>query len=299
MVKRYIQILGLDGTKDLLIANEKPLVPSIRLNNLKKPTHELLILLKSRGYELTPINNVPYGFKVLRSPTNLGSSHEFLQGYYYIQNYASMLPALILNPQPSIVVDMCAAPGSKATQLAQIMNNSGILYLFDRNRRRIPALKSNIDRLGVLNTIIINSDSRNINKLRIEADHILLDAPCTGEGLIRQDPSRKTSKSLNDIKKMSKIQKGLLESGLTALKPGGKLVYSTCSIAPEENEIVIDEIIRDQSDYSIMKIPIQFGVKGLTEFNGESLLDDLCFAQRLYPHLHDTIGFFICLIEKK
>jgi NOL1/NOP2/sun family putative RNA methylase len=210
-----------------------------------------------------------------------------------------MLPALILDPKPSdIVVDMCAAPGSKATHLAQIMGNEGVLYLIDRNRNRIPSLRVNIDRTGVINSIILNFDSRNITNLEFKADKILLDAPCTGEGLIRQDPDRKKSKKLKDIHKMSKIQGDLLKAGLSSLKSGGTLLYSTCSIAPEENEMVIDKILRDKPEFRIVKIPYDFGVNGITEFNGFSFLEDLKNAQRLYPHLHDTIGFFLCLIRK-
>ena len=118
-----------------------------------------------------------------------------------------MLPVHILNPKPNdIVVDMCAAPGGKATHLAQIMNNEGILVLIERNRNRIPALEINLRRLGVSNSIIINEDAVNLSKMNLKADKILLDAPCTGEGLIRQDSSRKRSKTMKDINILSSIQ---------------------------------------------------------------------------------------------
>jgi len=200
MIERYLEFLGLDNTIKLLKANEKPLIPSIRVNTLKISQSVLKIKLEQKGFKLEPLEWVPYGFKVIKKSFNLGSSHEFLQGYYYLQNIASMLPALILDPKPSdLVIDMCAAPGSKATQLAQIMKNKGTLILIDRNKRRIPALEMNLRRLGISNSIILNFDAIALHKLNVKADKILLDAPCTGEGLIRQDRSRKTSKKLKDI----------------------------------------------------------------------------------------------------
>ncbi len=299
MIERYIEFLGLDETIELLEANELPLTPSIRVNTLKIKVNDLIKRLEIKGFELEPIKWVPYGFKILKETYNLGSLHEFLQGYYYLQNIASMLPAIILDPKPNeIVIDMCAAPGSKATQLAQIMNNKGTLILIERNQNRIPSLELNLRRMGIVNSIVLNYDSVNLEKLRIKADKILLDAPCTGEGLIRQDASRKKSKSLNDIKKMASIQKKLLMTGLKILRPKGTLIYSTCSIAPEENEFVIDEVLKNTSKFAIDKNLTQYGISGFNEVYGKSLINELMFSQRLYPHIHDTIGFFLCLIRR-
>lgn len=299
MVERYIEFLGLDETIELLKANERPLTPSIRVNTLKIKTEELRERLENKKFKLDLINWIPHAFKVLYQPYNLGSLHEFLQGYYYLQNIASMLPALILNPNSDdIVIDMCAAPGSKSTQLAQIMNNKGTLVLIDKYKKRLPALNMNLRRMGIANSIVLNFDSINLEKLKIKADKILLDAPCTGEGLIRQDPSRKKSKHLKDIQKMASIQQKLLKAGLNVLKSGGHLLYSTCSIAPEENELVINKVLHNNSHFSIIKINYQYGANGLTHVFKKDLIMDLKHSQRLYPHIHDTIGFYICLITK-
>ena len=132
MIERYLDFLGLEGTIKLLEANEKPLMPTIRVNTLKITPDKLRNRLEKIGFQLEPIKGIPCGFKVFKNPRNLGSLHEFLQGYYYLQNQASMLPPLILNPKSNeVVIDMCAAPGSKATQLAQMMNNKGRLILID------------------------------------------------------------------------------------------------------------------------------------------------------------------------
>jgi NOL1/NOP2/sun family putative RNA methylase len=299
MIERYFQFLGEDQTIQLLKANEIPLTPSIRVNLLKIDTQTLENRLNGKGFKLEPIDWIQYGFKIRNSPLNLGSTHEYLQGFYYIQSVAPMLPAYILDPNPSdFVIDMCAAPGGKATHLAQIMDNEGSLILIERNRNRIPALDFNLRRMGVSNSIVINEDSVNLSKLNLKADKILLDAPCTGEGLIRQDPSRKRSKTMKDIDKLSIIQRKLLENGLNSLNSGGQLLYCTCSIAPEENELVIDDVLKDNSDFALVKIPRKYGVDGIIEVYNKTLRGDIKYSQRLYPHLHNTIGFFISLIEK-
>jgi len=300
MIERYIQFLGLDETLKLLEANERPLIPSIRVNTLKISVLELKKRLEKKGNELKPIEWIPYGFNIVKESSNLGSSHEFLQGYYYLQNIASMLSAIILDPKPNdIVIDMCAAPGSKSTHLAQLMENEGTLILIEKNLNRIPALEVNLRRMGISNSIVLNMDAINLTNMNVKGDKILLDAPCTGEGLIRQDPSRKKSKKMKDIEKMSSIQKRLLTAGLKALNSGGTLLYCTCSIAPEENELVVDEVLNKSNNFKIVEISKNYGVKGLTNIFGVNLLEDLMFSQRLYPHLHNTIGFYFCLIKKE
>ena len=299
MVERYIQFLGLDETIKLLKANEQPLTPSIRVNTLKISTLELKKRLEQKGFELDPIKWVPYGFNIFKETYNLGSTHEFLQGYYYLQNVASMVSSIILDPKPNdTVIDMCAAPGSKATHIAQLMKNKSSLILIDKNKNRIPALGTNLRRMGIINSIVLNMDSIHLSKLNIKANKILLDVPCTGEGLIRQDPSRKKSKRMKDIEKMASIQKKLLEAGLNALKSGGRLLYCTCSIAPEENELVIHNVLTKLDNFTIIEISENYGVKGLINAFGIPLIEDLKFSQRLYPHIHDTIGFYFCLLKK-
>ena len=299
MIERYFQFLGEDQTIQLLEANDKPLTPSIRINTLKIDKNSLKQRLESKGFKLEPIDWIDDGFKIKDSRLNLGSTHEYLQGFYYIQSVAPMLPSIILEPNPNdVVIDMCAAPGGKATHLAQIMKNEGTLILIERNRNRIPALEINLRRMGVSNSIVINNDSVNLSKLNLKADKILLDAPCTGEGLIRQDSSRKRSKTMKDIDKLSTIQRKLLKTGLNSLNPGGKLLYCTCSIAPEENELVIDDVLKDKSDFNVIKIPKKYGVNGITDVYNKSLREDIKYSQRLFPHINNTIGFFICLIQR-
>ena len=299
MIDRYIQFLGIDDTIKLLKTNEIPLTPTIRVNTLKINSDDLKNKMHQKGFKLEVIEQIPYGYRITKETFNLGSTHEFLQGYYYLQNLASMLSAIILDPKPNdTIVDMCAAPGSKATHIAQLMENEGNLILIERNKNRIPALETNLRRMGIINSIVLNMDAVDLSKLKTEPDKILLDAPCTGEGLIRQDQSRKRNKKMKDIEKMSAVQKKLLKAGLNSLKQDGLLLYCTCSIAPEENEFVVNEILSNLDDFSIVKIPRKYGVKGLIQAFGIDLIKELEFSQRLYPHIHDTIGFYFCLIKR-
>ncbi|MFX1324904.1 MAG: RsmB/NOP family class I SAM-dependent RNA methyltransferase [Promethearchaeota archaeon] len=298
MIERYFQFLGKDETIKLLKANDTPLTPSIRVNTLKISPVELEKKLIKKGFKLEPVEGITYVYKILKTNRNLGSTHEFLQGYYYLQNIASILSSIILDPKPNeTVIDMCAAPGSKSTHLAQLMMNKGTLILIDRNKKRIPALETNLQRLGIINSIVLNMDAVDLLTLDVKADKILLDAPCTGEGLIRQDPRRKLSKKIIDIEKLASIQKKLLAKGLDKLKPQGRLLYCTCSIAPEENELVVDEVLRKKENFAIIEISRKYGLDGFTDVYGNTLISDLHHSKRLYPHVHDTIGFFYCLIQ--
>ena len=299
MIRRYFDFLGPHETIELLKANENPPKIWIRINSLKITPKEIANRLSKKGFDIKKSEWLSYAFKIQEEPLNIGALHEYLQGYYYIQHLVSMLPAKVLNPDPQdTVIDMCASPGGKATHLAQLMENKGKLYLIERNPQRIPALRLNIRRMGVANSIILEHDAKQLNNLNLKADKILLDAPCTGEGLIREDPTRKTSRSLDDIRKLADIQKKLLSAGLRSLKKGGILLYSTCSIAPEENELVVDEVLNKNSNIKIVEIDTQYGIPGFREVFGNTLRPDLENAQRFFPHRHDTIGFFICLLQK-
>lgn len=300
MIERYLKIFGKTETLEFLEANETPPSKWIRVNTLRISPKELKSRLTDKGIFLEKSEWLPYAFKIIKEPLNIGSLHEYLQGYYYIQDIASMLPGYFLNPQPSdLVIDMTAAPGGKSTHLAQLMNNKGSLLLIERNKKRIPALEINLRRTGISNSIVLNFDSKILPQLEISAEKILLDAPCTGEGLIQHDPSRKQSKKYRDIVRMSQIQEKLLLAGFDSLKREGLLLYSTCSIALEENEFVINNVLKKRGDVKIIKLNQKLGNEGYTDFNDRDLHPDLKFSQRFYPHIHDSIGFFICLLQKK
>jgi NOL1/NOP2/sun family putative RNA methylase len=299
LVDRYIQMFGTEDTLRLLEANEKGLMSCIRCNTLRVSPEHLVSRLEKKGFKLERIGWIPYGLRVLKEGFPLGSTTEYLLGYYYIQEAASMLPPHLLAPQPSDhVVDLCAAPGGKTTQLAQIMENKGVIVAIDLNRERMRSLRSNLSRCGVSNVIAYRMDGKDLPSLGVTADRILIDAPCSCDGVIPFDPSRKKSRGMEDIEFCSSIQRKLVTAAIQCLVPEGELIYSTCSTAPEENERVIAEAI-EKYDVQVVDTSLRFGDEGFREVLGVRYPDELRLARRLYPHKHGTEGFFICKLRKR
>ncbi|MHA1733513.1 MAG: RsmB/NOP family class I SAM-dependent RNA methyltransferase [Promethearchaeota archaeon] len=302
MIRRYLKLLGEGETRQLLEANDRPLRPAIRVNTLKVHPSELRARMEARGYGFEPVPGVPYGFVVTRAPHPVGATHEYLHGHYMPQGVASMVPAQVLAPsRGDTVVDMCASPGAKSTQLAQLMDDKGVLVLLERNAGRLRRLRANLSRTGVTNFLLFNADAVGLPELPFTPDKVLLDAPCTGEGLVRSDPDRKTSRTVEDLKKLSAVQKRLLAAGLKALLVrGGTLVYSTCSVAPEENEMVIDEVVHSRQfagRVSIEPAEFPFGSPGIHDPFGLELDPALENCLRFFPHRQDTEGFFVAKLR--
>ena len=281
----------------------------IRSNKLKINTTELKERLTKKGYILrdTILNEV---FQIERtnehdrSKTKLpsiGSTIEYLKGYYYIQDLSSCLAVGELEldeNENNIVLDMAASPGGKTTFIAQKMKNNGNIIACEPNTDRIPSLMFNLSRCNVTNTSIFNISGENIEKLNLKFDRILLDAPCSCEGIIIKDKTRKKSRSLDDIHICSIKQKKLIHSAMKVLKPNGVMIYCTCSFAPEENEMVIDDILKNFKESSIEIIPVKYGIDGLTEYGEYKFERQLSKTKRLFPHIHNTNGFFIAKLRK-
>jgi NOL1/NOP2/sun family putative RNA methylase len=298
-VERFLELFGFEETTEMLEAyNQKPL-QSIRVNTLKITSDELLKKLQQKGMKLESSEFDVDGFIVKETPFSIGATTEYLSGYYFIQSTASWLPVIALQPkQNDLIIDFTAAPGGKATHIAQLMNNKGTLICLDISRERIKSLRSNLSRCGVMNTILIRTDSRKFQEYDVKANKILLDAPCSGEGLMAIDRTRRTKRSLDDITRMNKLQKELLESALNSLEVEGMLVYSTCSTAPEENEEVISWAL-EKYPIEVVNIGCNNFSKGFTSAFGKNYHPDLNKARRLYPHKNGTEGFFFCKLQLK
>jgi len=296
-IERFISSFGLTETEKMLEAYKLKPPTTIRVNTLKISTQELNEKLMKKGFKLTPSEWYANGFVVTNEPFSLGGTTEYLSGYYFIQSQASWLPVLLLDPKPNeVVVDMAAAPGGKATHIAQLMNDTGTLFCLDISRERIKSLRSNLGRCGITNVICKRMDARDVNNMNIQADKILLDAPCSGEGLMAIDKSRRTARNEEDILRMAELQKELFEAALKVLKKDGVIVYSTCSTALEENEEIIDEMLK-QYNLVIEETELSNFSPGLISVQNKTYNKDLLKAIRLYPHLHKTEGFFACKLR--
>ncbi len=308
MVYRYYEILGSWGeVKELLRAFEESLNPSVRCNKLKLSDCGLMVEALGRlGYRLRVIEWCPNSYEVLgEGSIPLGATHEFLLGYYYLyRGKASLIPPLVLNPSPGdVVLDLAAAPGGKTTHMAELMGGGGVVVAIDVSRVRMRALRSNLDRLGVGNVVSIRMDGRRVSEV-FGSDYftkVLLDAPCTGEGLIQLDKGRKTRTSLHGlmVSRLKQIQ--LLREAIKVSAPGSLILYVTCSIAPEEDELVVSEVLSSLGSNSIEVVDLPSVIKfskGLTEYFGIELPREVRRCGRVWPHVHSMEGYFLCLLRK-
>ncbi|MEK6919354.1 MAG: RsmB/NOP family class I SAM-dependent RNA methyltransferase [Nanoarchaeota archaeon] len=295
-----------DFDKYVDFSSREPLC-SIRCNTLKISPKELLFKLRSNGWVVDqPFSSHPEIMVVtsILQPGALGKSVEHLLGYFYVQEISSMLPIIALNPKSDDrLLDLCSAPGSKTTQAAASMFNNGLLIANDNSPSRTRVLAANLERMGVSNTLVTCEDGsrfcdKTINKTKILFSKVLLDAPCSGEGTVRSSRSAASDWSLDLVQSLSKRQKKLIVDAFRVLEVGGVMIYSTCTHSPEENEEVVDFLIKN---YDAEVLPISIPVKsrsGLTSWDGKKFDSSLVNACRIYPQDNDTEGFFLCKIKK-
>ena len=267
----------------------------IRVNTLKTSVDDLEIRLRSKGFELKR-TEIPEVLMVKKAPMATGATNEYLLGLYYIQDLSSCMAVDALDiSEGQEALDMAAAPGGKTTFMAQRMKNTGSIIALEPIKKRARSMGFNLARLGIYNTCTLLMDGLGVEKLGKKFDRVLLDAPCSCEGVIAKDAKRKTNHTPQDVDYCSSKQDRLIEAAAKNVKPGGLLVYSTCSFAPEENEMVIDRLLRKFDNVTVE--PLKFGSSGLTRFGDYRFDNQLENSRRLYPHLHDTTGFFIARLR--
>jgi NOL1/NOP2/sun family putative RNA methylase len=293
LVSRFLEYVP--KVTEFLSKMEETPTQYIRVNTLKISRKDLVSRLVSKGFELKT-TVIPEVLAVEKAPLSTGATSEYLLGYYYIQDLSSCMAVDALGIGPGqLVLDVAAAPGGKTTFMAQKMNNSGAIIALEPNDRRARSMSFNLARCGVYNTCIFKADGLYAGKFEMKFDRVLLDAPCSCEGVIAKDPTRKLSHTPEDVDHCSRIQERLIEAAASYVKPGGIMVYSTCSFAPEENEMVVDKLLRKFGNITVE--PVAYGSSGLTRFGDLNFDGQLKHAQRLYPHLHDTTGFFIARLR--
>ena len=284
--ERYQDIAG--DADSFFSALEKPPPFSFRVNTLKATPEAIVRRFEDYGIALASVPWCPGAF-IADRPVSATLEHAL--GMIYIQDLASMLPALALhNAVPEgTILDMCAAPGSKTTQLAALMKNKGAIVANDANPHRVKALIFNIEKAGTLNTVVARYDGRAFPDEPFDA--VLLDAPCSSEG----------TRPLRDWTpryRKAALQKQLITHAFDLLSPGGVLVYATCTFAPEENEAVVDFLLRNR-DASIEPTKLNVpSANGLTEWHGAAFDTSLEKTVRVWPHLNNTDGFFIAMVSK-
>lgn len=290
----------------LLAALERPAPTYLRLNPLRGRPDETVARLREKGFGLEP-SGLPLTWRVGEQPFSIGATEEYLLGRYFLQDASSGLAPLALEPRPGeAVADLCAAPGGKTVEIAGLVRDAAALFAFEIDPRRTQALVSNLHRCGVAGAAVYGAPASAALGLGLSFDRILLDAPCTGEGVIPRDPSRRRGHLL-EYAACAQTQRELLETAHRLLRPGGVLVYSTCTLAPEENELQLHDFIARHEDVQIEPLPpavrtARLGgaglLPGLTEVAGKSLDARLRHAAHALPHPHGCLGFFLARLRK-
>ncbi|RVX73604.1 hypothetical protein B0A52_02493 [Exophiala mesophila] len=287
-------------------ANETPRPVVLRTNTLRTNRRSLAQALINRGVVLEPVGKwSKVGLQVFEAPVPLGATPEYLAGHYILQAASSFLPVMALAPQPNErVLDMAAAPGGKTTYIAALMRNTGSVFANDANRQRAKGLIGNIHRMGCKNTIVCHYDAQKaFPKILGGFDRILLDAPCSGTGVIGKDPSVKTSKNERDFLALPHMQKQLLLAAIDSTdhnsKTGGYIVYSTCSVTVEENEGVVQYVLRKRPNVRIVDTGLgSFGTEGFRSYMNKKFDDRMNLTRRYFPHRENVDGFFVCKLKK-
>lgn len=282
----------------------RPLVPAIRINTLKVAVEKAAAVWPRRyGWQIEPVPFCPTGWRVPAGGQELARTPEFRMGYYYILDSASMLPAELFEIRPGrelCVLDMAASPGGKTTHLACRMNDQGLLVANDSSSSRIVPLRTNLQDWGTTNVAVTNIPGEEWGQWYLEKfDLVLLDAPCSGQGLRTAERRQARPITIRERADLQALQASLLESGFKALKPGGQLVYSTCTLHPDENEAVLDTLLNRYPDCAEILPVGQVQAPALAEFAGRTFHPQVTNALRLWPHLYDTAGFFAALIGKR
>ncbi|VDI58465.1 ribosomal RNA methyltransferase Nop2, partial [Mytilus galloprovincialis] len=302
LMEKLMQIFPLE-IHEFLEANEVQRPVTIRTNTLKTRRRDLAQALINRGVNLDPIGKwSKVGLVVYDSQVPLGATPEYLAGHYMLQGGSSFLPVMALAPQENErILDMASAPGGKTTYIAALMKNTGTIFANDANKDRAKAIVGNIHRMGITNTVISNYDGRIYPTIMKGFDRVLLDAPCSGTGVIAKDVEVKINKDEKDIQRCSHLQRELILAAIDSCdaksSTGAYIVYSTCSILVEENEAVINYALKKRN-VKLVPTGLDFGREGFVKFEKHRFHQNMKLTKRFYPHTHNLDGFFVAKLKK-
>ncbi|MDR2700115.1 MAG: NOL1/NOP2/sun family putative RNA methylase [Nitrososphaerota archaeon] len=289
-VKYCINLLGNEEATIFLRASNTPPPTYIRINTLKGNSDEILQKLATEGVKLQKAEPLQDIYKIFELKQPLHTLESFKLGLFYVQDKASCFAAQTATPKPgNKILDICAAPGAKTTYLAQLMQNQGNITSVDFSKRRIKTWRQEVNYMGVTIANVVTASACLPLPTTEVVDIVVLDPPCTSTGVFAKQPSAKWRLSQKSIGNMAEVQQQMITNCAQHVATGGYLIYSTCSITVEENEMIIERFLKEHPDFHLVEITPEFGLPGL---------HGLTQCRRLYPHLHDCNGFFIAKLKK-
>ncbi len=290
-VKYCFSLLGREEALKFLENAAEASPTYIRVNTLKASEEAALERVEGEGVALEKIQQLKHTYLVVKTQRPLLKTRSFRDGLFFIQDKASCLATEVADPQAGMtVLDVCASPGAKTTHLAQLMQNHGTIYSIDYSKRRIEVWKREIRRMGTKIAVPILADARKPLPIKPSADLVVLDPPCTSTGVFGKVPSAKWRLTKRSILGMAGVQWEMLNQCAEHVKDGGFLVYSTCSIALEENEMLIERFLKWHPEFALVESSPRIGLPGL---RGQTR------CQRLYPHIHECNGFFVAKLQRQ
>lgn len=290
-VKYCFKMLGRREGLEFLRSASQPTPTYVRINTLKASKQACLNQLEKENVAFEKTPGLEHTFKVLKTEKPLARTSAFREGLFYVQDKASCLAVEVANPKAGkTVVDVCAAPGAKTSYMAQLMQNKGQIYSIDYSKRRMDVWKRETKRMGTENASAILADAQKSLPALAEADLVMLDPPCTSTGAFGKTPSAKWRLTKRSVFNMAQVQWNMLLNCAQLVKVSGHLVYSTCSVSLEENEMLIERFLKWNLDFKLVETVPRIGVVGL---RGQVR------CQRLYPHLHECNGFFVAKLQRE
>lgn len=293
MVEKWIAQYGVENTERMCEMNLVPPSQTARVNTAKASVEEVIAMLKAQGFDVEKGEVAEES--VISNKGNLAYSNAFKNGFITIQDESSMLVGRALGAEPGqTVYDSCAAPGGKTTHIAELMKGTGTVISTDLHEHKVKLIKEQADRLGLSNIEVKAMDSRRAQEVFPSEmfDKILVDAPCSGFGVIRRKPDLKYTKTMQDVKQLATIQSAILDEVAPLVKKGGTLVYSTCTIDKEENTEVVKAFLENNQDFEI-----DMSIKDLVPHKLETYIQGGML--QLLPHYFGTDGFFIVRLKRQ
>jgi len=286
MVKRWLERFSVEELEKFLAANNEIPLLTLRINRLKTKPNEFLALIEQQQVNYQSSNFIDHFIRV-KNLSGIAQMDVFQKGYFSIQDESAAFPVILLDPQPGErVVDLCAAPGGKTTFIGELLHDRGEIIAIDRYEHRLNLIRQSCERLGISIVKTLAADSSQL-ELPL-ADKVLVDAPCSGLGTLRKKPDLKWKREVEDIERLAQLQDSLLENAIRIVKPGGTLVYSTCTTEPEENEHLVKAFIERHPEVR---------VDNASRFISSSLVTANGFVQT-FPHRDHLDGSFAARLIK-